>query len=299
MLTFTNTHLLLGEFDYVEPASVEEAAAVLAERAGEARVLAGGTDLLVQLKLERADARCLVGLRRLPGLRRITGEGDAVLGAAASIRAVSRSSTVRERYAALREACDAFSTVQVMVMGTIGGNVCNASPAADTVPPLLVFDARARLVAAGAERSLPLDEFFLGPGRTVAREGELLESIRLAPPATPSGSAFLKIGRVAADISKVAVAVRIDRDGDRAAACRVALGAVAPTPMRSPRAERLLRGQQLSAGLLHEAAQAAAEEIRPITDVRSTVTYRRHVAGVLVEDALRIAWRRAGGKDIA
>lgn len=299
MLTFTNTHLLLNEFDYLEPGSVDEATNVLAEHAGHARVLAGGTDLLVQMKLERSDARYLVGLRRLPALRRITGDGDAVLGAAASIRAVARAPVVSERYTALKEACDAFSTVQVMVMGTIGGNVCNASPAADTAPPLLVFDAQARLLARGAERSVPLEEFFVGPGRTVLRGEELLESIRLGVPAAPSGSAFLKLGRVAADIAKVSVAARIDRDGDRATDSRIALGAVAPTPMRSHRAERLLRGQRVTAGLVRAAAQAAAEEIRPITDVRSTVAYRRHVAGVLVEDALRIAWRRAGGKDFA
>jgi carbon-monoxide dehydrogenase medium subunit len=299
MLTFTNTHLLLNEFQYVEPGSIDEATSVLAEHAGEARVLAGGTDLLVQMKLERAEPRCLVGLRRLAGLRRISGERDVVLGAAATIRAVSRSPVVRERYTALKEACEAFSTVQVMVMGTIGGNICNASPAADTAPPLLAFDAHARLVAPGAERSVPLDEFFLGPGRTVLRDGELLESIRLASSAVPRGSAFLKLGRVAADISKVSVAVRIDRDGDRAVDCRVALGAVAPTPVRSHQAERLLRGQRLSAGLVRDAAHASAEEIRPLSDVRSTVAYRRHVADVLVEDALTIAWRRAGGKDFA
>lgn len=299
MLTFTNTHLLLNEFEYVEPGSIDEALGVLAEHAGEARVLAGGTDLLVQMKLERADARFLVSLRRLPGLGRIAGARDVVVGAAATIRAVARSPLVGERYAALKEACEAFSTVQVMVMGTVGGNVCNASPAADTVPPLLAFDAEARLLAGGTERSVPLEEFFLGPGRTVRRGEELLESIRLVSPTAPSGSAFLKLGRVAADIAKVSVAVRIDRDGDRATASRIALGAVAPTPMRSPRAERMLRGQRVTVGLVRDAAQAAAEDIRPITDVRSTAAYRRHVAGVLVEDALRIAWRRAGGKDVA
>lgn len=298
MLTFTNSHLLLGELDYVEPASVDEACALLAEHAGEARLLAGGTDLLVQLKLERAEARCLIGMRRLPELRRITGEDGLVLGAAATIRSIARSALVRGRYAALQEACEAFSTLQVMVMGTVGGNVCNASPAADTVPALLAFDARAGLRGRHGARAVPLDELFVGPGRTVLHADEMLESLRLAPVSAGTGSAFLKLGRVAADIAKVSVAVRLDREGERIRDCRVALGAVAPTPVRSREAERALRGQAPSAALVQDAARAAAEEIRPITDVRSTAAYRRHAAGVLVQDAIRRAWARAGGREI-
>jgi carbon-monoxide dehydrogenase medium subunit len=298
MLTFTNSHLMLGEFDYLEPASVDEACAMLAEHAGAARVLAGGTDLLVQMKLERAEARFLIAVRRLAELRRITDEDGVVLGAGASIRSVARSPLVRSRYTALQEACDAFSTMQVMVMGTIGGNVCNASPAADTAPALLAFDGRARLRSRQGERWVPLDAFFAGPGRTVLRSDELLDALHLAPLGAAAGSAFLKLGRVAADIAKVAVAVRLDREGDRIRDCRVALGAVAPTPMRSRDAEQVLRGQVPTAALVKEAAGAAAQEIRPITDVRSTAAYRRHVASVLVRDAVARAWSRAGGKEV-
>jgi carbon-monoxide dehydrogenase medium subunit len=299
MLTFTNTHILVAEFEYLEPESTHEACSLLADHGDQARVIAGGTDLLVQMKLERADVSYLIGLRRLPELRRITSDGGLVIGATASIRSVSRSSAVRGSYAALGEACDAFSTIPVMVMGTVGGNVCNASPAADTAPALLAFDARARVVAPGGERLVPLEEFFLGPSMTVLRRGEMLESLRLAPPAGRTGSAFLKIGRVAADIAKVSVAVRIDREGERIADCRIALGAVAPTPMRSPEAEQLLRGQKPTRRLVTDAARAAAGEIRPITDVRSTAEYRRHAAIVMVEDAVASAWTRAGGKEIS
>jgi carbon-monoxide dehydrogenase medium subunit len=299
MLTFTNSHLMLGEFEYLEPASVDEACAMLAEHAGAARILAGGTDLLVQLKLERAEARHLIAVRRLPELRGIASDDGGVrLGAAASIRAVGRSAVVRGRYTALDEACQAFSTMQVMVMGTIGGNLCNASPAADTAPALLVFDARVRLRSQRGERWVVLDEFFTGPGRTVLRSEELLDAVQLGPLAAHTGSAFLKLGRVTADIAKVAVAVRITREGDRIGDCRIALGAVAPTPMRSRNAERVLTGQAPTATLVAEAARAAGEEIRPITDVRSTASYRRHVAAVLVRDAITRAWVRAGEKEI-
>lgn len=298
MLTFTNSHLMLGEFEYLEPSSVDEACALLAEHAGEARVLAGGTDLLVQMKLERAEARCLIALRRVVDLRRIQGGGDGlVLGATATIRDIARSALVG-RYTALQESCGAFSTIQVQVMGTVGGNVCNASPAADTAPALLAFDGRARILGRRGERSVPLDEFFVGPGRTVLRADEMLASLHLAPLAAATGSAFVKLGRVTADIAKVSVAVRVDRDGDRIGECRIALGAVAPTPVRSLAAERVLRGRAPSAALVQEAARAVAEEIRPITDVRSTAAYRRHVAAVLVRDAVARAWTRAGGEEI-
>jgi CO/xanthine dehydrogenase FAD-binding subunit len=298
-IVFSNTHLLVPEFEYLEPASTSEACALLAEHGGEARLLAGGTDLLVQMKLERVDARYLVGLRRVPALRDIVSDGGVAIGAMASIRSVARSPAVRERHLALQEACDSFSTVQVMVMGTIGGNVCNASPAADTAPALLVFDARARILGPEGERLIPLEEFFAGPGRTVLGRDEMLESLRLPRATAATGSAFLKIGRVAADIAKVSVAVRIDREGDRVAECRIALGAVAPMPVRSRQAERILRGQKLSRALAAEAARAATAEIRPITDARSTAEYRRQAAGVLVADALATAWVRAGGREIA
>jgi CO/xanthine dehydrogenase FAD-binding subunit len=296
---FSNTHLLVPEFEYLEPASLREACALLAEHGGQARLLAGGTDLLVQMKLERVAARYLVGLRRVPVLRDIVADGGVTIGAMVSIRGVSRSPAIRAGYLALHEACDSFSTVQVMVMGTIGGNVCNASPAADTAPALLAFDAEARIVGPDGERLVPIDEFFVGPGRTVLGRGELLGALRLPRTPAGAGSAFLKIGRVEADIAKVAVAVRIDRDDDRVAECRIALGAVAPTPIRSRQAERLLRGQRLSRALVADAARAAAAEIRPITDARSTAEYRRHAARVLVEDALATAWSRAGGKEVA
>jgi carbon-monoxide dehydrogenase medium subunit len=185
-----------------------------------------------------------------------------------------------------------------MVMATVGGNLCNASPAADTAPALLVFDARTRLVSGSGTREVPLDEFFTGPGQTVLESGELLESIRVPQSAEATGSAFLKVARVTADISKVSVAVRLVRKAAKVLECRIAHGAVAPTPRRARRAESALIEGRLTTRAIEEAARLAQQEIEPITDVRSTAAYRRQVVGVLVRDAIRRAWMRAGGGEI-
>ncbi len=296
---FTNTHLLVQEFEYLEPATVEEVAGLLAEHQGRARLIAGGTDLLVQMKLERQNPTHLVSLARIPTLGRIDPGDGLQIGAAASIRDVWGSPAVRSGYAALVEACQAFSTVQVMMMATIGGNLCNASPAADTAPPLLVFDATVRLASPSGRREFGLDGFFSGPGRTSMAPADVLESIHLPATGAATGSAFRKAGRVAADISKVCVALKLVRDGDRVRECRIALGSVAPTPCRAPRAETVLAGEVPTAAGLREVAARVRDEIAPISDVRSTADYRRQVAGVLVSDALRAAWTRAGGGEIA
>lgn len=295
---FTNTHLLVQEFDYAEPATAAEAAAILAREGDRARLLAGGTDLLVQMKMERHQPTTLVSLAHVPGLSDVTEADGLTLGATATIRTVAHHPAVRARATALAEACRAFSTVQIMEMGTIGGNVCNASPAADAAPALLVLDAVAHLTSPAGSRTLPLAAFFAGPGRTALAPAELLESIHLPVAGAATGSAFLKVGRVAADIAKVCVAVRLTREGGRIGVCRIALGAVAPTPLRAPAAEALLTGERLTTSSIAAAVEQAQAAITPITDVRSTAAYRRQVAGVLVADALRLAWQRAGGEAI-
>jgi len=287
---------MVPEFEFRRPTSLEGVLRELLENGKGARLLAGGTDLLVQMKLERTQPTCLIDITRVPELKGIAvKDGGLIMGAATSIRTVANGAGMRERYTALAESCDAFSTVHVMIMGTIGGNLCNASPAADTAPALLVFDGAVELASRDGRRTVPLDEFFAGPGKTVLREGEVMISVRLPETAADTGSAFVKIGRVAADISKVSAAVRLVRKGDRVAECRIAVGAVAATPMRARAAEQCLAGRRIDAKALADAARAVEQEVRPITDVRSTKEYRTRVAGVAVRDALGAAWQRAGG----
>lgn len=293
-----NTHILVQEFEYLEPKTLAEATAMLADWGDQARVMAGGTDLLVQMKLERRNPVHVINISKIPELAGIQENAGVDIGAAATIRAVHRSPSIRERYTALSEACNWFSTIQIMVMGTIGGNLCNASPAADTAPPLLCFDAEVTIASQAGQRTMALEGFFLGPGKTALHADELLVKIHLPAPVEYTGSAFVKVARVVADISKTCAAVKVVRDPKLGVVrdCRIALGSVAPTPIRVRRAEEALNGRPYGDELVDRVAKIASDEIRPITDVRSTDEYRKEVSAVIVRDALQLAWSRAGGE---
>jgi len=294
MNQMTNSHILVPEFEYMEPASVEEAVALLARYGDRARVLAGGTDLLVQMKMERLAPQYLISIQRIPGLDGITlQDGSLRIGAGTAIRSVRDDAQVRALYPALTEACASFSSTQVQVMGTIGGNLCNASPASDSAPPLIAFGAEVVISGPRGERRLPLEELFLGPGQTALQKGELLVAVLLPRPQAGTGSAFLKVSRVAADIAKVNAAAMLVREGDRIVDARLAFGSVAPTPMRARKAEALLAGRDFAEDLVAEAASVASEEVSPIDDVRSTAWYRREIVRVLAHDAAHRAWGRA------
>ena len=246
------------------------------------------------MKMERQKPAYVIGIGALTELQGIRQDiAKLTIGALTTIRDLARDTTVREGYTALAEACAAFSTAQVQAMGTVGGNLCNGSPASDTAPALIALGAEVVLVGPEGETRLPLERFFRGPGRTARRPDQLLVAVEVPAPAPNTGSAFVKIGRVAADIAKANAAVCFVRDGDRIADCRLAYGSVAPTPMRAPRAEAILRGQTMTPELISQAAAAAAEEISPIDDVRSTAAYRRQVVAALTVDGINRAWERA------
>lgn len=288
----TNTHILYPEFEYLAPTTIDEVTELLAEYGDRARIMAGGTDLLTLMKMERRQPSRIISLQRINALDTISQNGETTIGAAISIRALYQGLISSVQFAALAEACNRFSSVQIMYMATLGGNLCNASPAADTAPCLLVSDAQVTLQSTAGERVVPLTDFFLAPGKTVIRADELLTHIRI--PASPphTGSAFIKISRVEADISQVCAAVKLVRDGDLIRDARIALGAVAPTPFCAVRAAATLIGEGLTPELAEHAGQVAAKEIQPIGDVRATREYRQRVAGVIVRDALLKAWER-------
>jgi len=289
----TDTHIITRGFGYLRPSSLEQAIAGLRESAG-ARLLAGGTNLLVDLKLERTAPDLLIDISGLPGLEGIDPSSDGVsIGALTTIRTLATSAFLWERYTALAEAAAAFGSTQVSSRGTIGGNVCNGSPASDTVPALLAFDARAVVVGPDGEREVPVEELLLGPGRIGLKEGEVLTGIEL-PPFERSGSAFLKISRVRSDLAKASVAVVLVRDEERIVDCRISLGSVGPTVLRAREAEGALIGEVFSEELVLEAGRIASEEISPIDDVRSSADYRRRATAALVFDGLSTAWERTG-----
>lgn len=308
----TNTHILYPEFEYHAPTTVYEATELLAEYGDAARIIAGGTDLIVQMKMERRQPAHLISLAGINALHIISQNGDLSIGAATSIRTIYQSlapslqSPVSNPLAlgttlhappstlsALREACNWFSTVQIMYMGTIGGNICNGSPAADSAPCLLVYDASVTLKSKTGERTVPLTDFFLAPGKTVMRPDELLTFIHMPVPAPNTGGAFIKISRVAADISQVCAAVKIVREGNTVRDARIALGSVAPIPFRAVQAKAALVGETFTPELAEYVGRVASQEIKPIDDVRATREYRQNVAAVIVRDALLKAWERS------
>ncbi len=291
----TNSHLLVHPFEYYEPTTLDEALTALSEYGNRATVLAGGTFLLVQMKMEQMAPECLINVGSLPSLTGFRVRGDHLeIGALTSIWDVGNSATVKAGYAALADACAAFGSTQIQLTGTIGGNVCSGSPASDAVPALIALDAVVAMAGAEGERCLPMERFLLGPGETAIRDGELLTAIRVPTPEARSGSAFVKISRVRADLAKASAAAKIVRDGDTIVDCRLALGSVGPTVMRACTAEQMLCGTTFGTESALAGGRAAAEEVTPIDDVRSSAWYRREVVQALVHDALKLAWERAG-----
>lgn len=284
-------------FEYHEPTSIADAVA-LGARFGEAgRFLAGGTDLMIQIRRGRVAPRHVLSLHRVAGLDRIE-EGDAVrLGALVTHRSIERCPHFQGGLRALVEGAEVVGGHQIRNVATVGGNIVNASPAADVVPVLLALDATVTCLGPDGERTLPLAGFLSGPGRTERRPGDLLTSIRFDRLPPRAATAFLKAGRrKAMEISVVCVAVRLTLDAAdaRCRDARIALGAVAPTTMRARAAERALEGQPLTDEVLRRAGRLAAGECAPIDDVRASARYRRLLVETLVPRALARCLERVG-----
>jgi carbon-monoxide dehydrogenase small subunit/xanthine dehydrogenase small subunit len=272
----------------LRPRTLEEATVMLAQRPDEVRLLAGGTDILVQAqdgKVARGFLFDVSGVEELRGIEE--RGGDLWIGAATTHTEMMASPLVARFAPALPAACAVVGGPQIRNRGTLGGNLANASPAADTVPPLFAADAVVEVVSVSARRAVPITEFFTGPRKSVLARDEIIVGVRV-PRRDAVRGAFLRLGqRRAQAISKVSVAVAIVLDGGRPSWVRVALGAVAPTVVRAPRAEQILMEGGTHA--LAQARQVVMEEIAPIDDLRSTRDYRRQMAGILLERAMKKA----------
>jgi xanthine dehydrogenase iron-sulfur cluster and FAD-binding subunit A len=288
----TNSHILVHGFDYVEVSSLTAAIQVITQLGSRARILAGGTQLLVAMKMEREKPEVLVNIQKIPGMSQVSiGEkGELVLGAGVSIHAIRKDQYIGSAYPALAQACASFGSVQIELMGTIGGNICNGSPASDTVPALMAYDSELELVSAQGSRFIPIVDFYLGPGKTTLKPGELLKAIILPKPLPKASGVYLKISRVAADLAKASLAVVLVRDGSWIRGCKIALGSVAPIVFRARDAENYLLGKEYSDENCRVAAEMASAVCTPIDDVRSSAWYRRQVIKVMVMDALQSAW---------
>ena len=286
-------------FEYHAPTSLNEAISLLQEHGEAARPLAGGTDLVVQMKenaTKFAAPAHIVSLLRVPELGGIEfSESEGLrIGAGATMSQVADSPIIRERYRAIAEGAALVGSIQTMNMATVGGNLCNAAPSADIAPPLLAFEAEAVIVGPSGRRKLVLEEFFLGPGKTALAADELLAEVRVPSPPPGTGSAYDRhTPRKQMDIAVVGVAAALTMAGERIERARVALGAVAPTPVRAPEAEAALEGQAPSDELFARGAEVSAAECSPIADVRGSAEFRRHIVRVMTERMLKEALDRA------
>lgn len=282
-------------FDYYAPATLAEATHLLASKEG-AVVLQGGTDLWVATKQKGLRPQSVVSLKKLrPLLSTIEEEDDRTLiGASTTFSQIERSLLIERRFPVLHESVRQIASYQIRNTATIGGNLCNASPAADSAPPLLVLDATLVIQGPGGQRELPIDGFFKGPGKTALDRGEMLTHISLPNPPPGAGAAFVKLGRrISEDISIASAAAWVLLKGHRVEDVKIALGSVAPTPLRARHAEDALKGGTPSESSYEEAGQAAMQECRPITDVRASADYRRAMVRVLTKNALKKAVERA------
>jgi carbon-monoxide dehydrogenase medium subunit len=284
-------------FTYHRPRSVAEACALAASLGERTHFLAGGTELLTDLKRGRIEADHVVSLTAVGDLSGIRSDGDGLrIGAMTRLEDVARSREVRDTHPVLAEAVGAIGCLQIREQGTIGGNFCGAVPCADSPPACIVCGATLRIVGPGGERSLPAEEFFLGPRETVLEAGEILTEIRLPMPAEGSGAAYERFAlRKGMAVAVASVAAGLRLDGETVAQARVALGAVAPIPLLSLGSAGALTGRPATAEAFEEAGRAAAKEARPICDVRGSDEYRRDVVAVLTRRALERAVARARG----
>lgn len=281
----------MDRYAYHKPTTLAEALALRAATPA-AMFVAGGTDLLVQLKKRtRKTPPALISLRSVMELAVIeTDEAGRIrIGAGVPLTDIAQHQQIRERYPALVDSIDVLGSHQIRNVATLGGNLCNASPGADTAPPLLVHDARVEVCSATAIRELALDSFFTGPGTTALKPDEILTAVVLDPPPAGARAVFLRKSRIKMDIATVCLAALVAVAGDTLERVRLAAGAVAPVPLRLTAAEAILQGNRLDEHRLDAASEAAMAQVAPITDLRSTEEYRRHLVGVFVERAVQQA----------
>ncbi len=285
------------EVRYYAPDTMEEALQILKEHGSTVSVLAGGTDLVRDMNLEFKIPDGIMWIGRL-GLEYVEPDVDVIrVGAGTRMQTAASSSLIQEKARALADAAGKMASPPVRSLATLGGNLCNASPGADTGCALLGLDAQVVLKSLSGERVIELREFFTGPNDTVIHPDELMTEIRIRPVGNEEGSSYKKIGRRKAmtlAVLNTTARVKLDSDGN-CEAVYIAVGAAAPTPLRIEKAEKLLVGQPFTEEVIREAAKIASEEIKPIDDVHGTVWYRRKVARVLVEQTLREAGGLNGG----
>jgi len=300
----------MKKYDYLRPQTLEETLSLLNQHGKKAKLIAGGTDVIVMIKQKVMMPEVLISLRGIPGLDQIQYDGSLRIGAMVTHRAIEKSEVIRSDFSALADAADVLGSVQIRNVATLGGNICTAAPSADTATPLLVLGTQVKIKSLSEERTVPIEDFFTGPGETTLKRGEVVTEFIIPKPLPHTGSAYWKLQRrLALDLPILGVSVLLSLDRGTVSCSdmlcttspissilhtmekdelmckevRIALGVAAPTPIRTLKAENLLRGKKISDELLDEVANTASIEAQPRDSIRGEAWYRKDMIQVLVK----------------
>lgn len=288
----------LSRFDYYAPETIDEACRLAAEIGEGTMFMAGGTDLLIKLKRKMLSPRAVIDIKKINTLDEVTFDEKKglTIGSTVTLSTIENHSLIKEKYPAIADAARATANVQIRNMASVSGNLCNAAPSAENAPVLMAMGADITIVSTEGTRSVPVDDFFTGPGKTVIKHGELLASINVPVPPKGSGTSYQHISaRGKVDISAVGVGAMLIMNGDTCEDARIFLGAVAPTPMMAVKAQSVLKEKSITEELLQTAGLEASKECSPITDMRATAEYRKLMVAVLTGRAIDEARSRAAG----
>lgn len=290
----------LKDFDYAAPTALDEAVALLAQHNGSAKILAGGTDIIVQLREGLKDADVVVDVKKIPELTELSysAESGLSLGASVPCYQLYENPEIVQAYGALTDAARIIGGWQIQSRASIGGNLCNSSPAADSIPPLIAHNATAHIAGPKGTREVPVTEFCTAPGQNVLELGELLVKMTFPAPPPKSASAYLRfIPRNEMDIAVTGVGswVKLSDDGSMIEEARIGVCAVSATPQFAEEASAFLTGKPATEETFAEAGELAKKVAAPIDDMRGTIEYRTHLSGVLTKRTLKIACERANG----
>lgn len=277
---------LMKKFEFYKPKSLAEVWE-LKNKFPNARYIAGGTDMMVKIRKGVLSPEAMISLRDVAGLKDITVDKSIRIGAGATITEVAENTQLQKVVPVLVQAAKRIGGLQIRNVGTVGGNICNCSPCADTAPAMLVLDAKVVIQSAKSKREIPLQDFFKGPGASCLLSEEILVSYQIDIPADNAKAVFIKKGRVQMDLSLVSVAVLLEMDGKVCKKARIAAGSVAPVPMRLNKAEKVLENCEITEDKIREAQKIAMESVSPISDVRCSADYRRHLVGAYLKKAIQ------------
>jgi carbon-monoxide dehydrogenase medium subunit len=285
------------KFEYHRATSIEGTLSLMSRYGGKARILAGGTDLLPQIRRKKVDPEVLIDIKNVSELDfiKMDSGGSLKIGALTTLQSIVRSDVIRNFYPVLAESAQKLGSREIRNVATLGGNLCNASPSADMASPLIALGATARILGTRGERIFPLEDFFVGPSQSVLAEDEILLEVQVEKISSLTGCVYLKHTlRRAMDIALVGAAVALTLDSTRTVCqdVKIVLGAVAPIPLRAKGAEGILRGQRVTEDAILKAAEVASEEAKPIGDIRSSAEYRKEMVKILTGRAIEGAQQR-------